>query len=60
MGGDGAFFLLLDRPEVYGPPPDPVVTTRDLPTMWKHAGAAALSLLGGLALSFALSGTGRR
>lgn len=54
VGGDGAFFLLLDRPEVYGLPPDPVVTTRDLPTMWKHAGAAALSLVGACALSFAL------
>ncbi|WP_030372541.1 4Fe-4S dicluster domain-containing protein [Streptomyces rimosus] len=54
VGGDGAFFLLLDEPEVYGLPPDPVVTTRDLPAMWKHAGAAALSLLGGAALSFAV------
>ncbi|MFH8409166.1 4Fe-4S dicluster domain-containing protein [Streptomyces sp. NPDC018019] len=54
VGGDGAFFLLLDEPEVYGLPPDPVVTTRDLPAMWKHAGAAALSLAGGLALSFAV------
>ncbi|MGW7266260.1 4Fe-4S dicluster domain-containing protein [Streptomyces sp. NPDC054842] len=60
VGGDGAFFLLLDRPEVYGLPPDPVVTTRDLPAMWKHAGAAALSLLGGIALSFAVTGKGRR
>ncbi|MEU1039375.1 4Fe-4S dicluster domain-containing protein [Streptomyces sp. NPDC005907] len=60
VGGDGAFFLLLDRPEVYGLPPDPVVTTRDLPAMWKHAGAAALSLLGGIALSFAVTGRGRR
>ena len=41
----GAFFLLLDEPEVYGLPPDPVVTTRDLPAMWRHAGAAALTLL---------------
>ena len=31
VGGFGAFFLLLDEPEVYGLPPDPVVTTRDLP-----------------------------
>ena len=31
IGGGGAFFLLLDEPEVYGLPPDPVVTTRDLP-----------------------------
>ena len=63
VGGDGAFFLLLDQPEVYGLPPDPVVTTRDLPAMWKHAGAAALSLLGGVAACFALaagSGRGRR
>jgi formate dehydrogenase iron-sulfur subunit len=56
VGGDGAFFLLLDEPEVYGLPPDPVVTTRDLPAMWKHAGAAAASLLGGLALTFAVAG----
>ncbi|MBI0375634.1 4Fe-4S dicluster domain-containing protein [Streptomyces albiflaviniger] len=66
VGGDGAFFLLLDEPEVYGLPPDPVVTTRDLPSMWRHAGTAALSLLGGVAAVFAaqagVSGrrTGRR
>ncbi|ALV31742.1 4Fe-4S dicluster domain-containing protein [Streptomyces sp. CdTB01] len=61
VGGDGAFFLLLDEPEVYGLPPDPVVTTRDLPAMWKHAGAAALSLLGGVAACFAATaGRGRR
>jgi formate dehydrogenase iron-sulfur subunit len=60
VGGDGAFFLLLDEPEVYGLPPDPVVTTRDLPAMWRHAGAAAVSLLGGVALSFALAGRRRR
>ncbi|MEU8906738.1 4Fe-4S dicluster domain-containing protein [Streptomyces mirabilis] len=56
VGGDGAFFLLLDKPEVYGLPPDPVVTTRDLPAMWRHAGTAALSLAGGIALAFALAG----
>lgn len=60
VGGDAAFFLLLDEPEVYGLPPDPVVTTRDLPAMWRHAGAAALSLAGGLALSFALPAMLRR
>ncbi|MDT0268004.1 4Fe-4S dicluster domain-containing protein [Streptomyces sp. DSM 44915] len=49
IGGAGAFFLLLDEPEVYGLPPDPVVTTRDLPAMWRHAALAALALLGGLA-----------
>ncbi len=41
VGGDGAFFLLLDEPEVYGLPPDPVVPTRDAASMWKHAAAAA-------------------
>ena len=40
-GGAGAFFLLLDEPEVYGLPPDPIVTTADLPRMWKHAALAA-------------------
>ncbi|MFF9687823.1 4Fe-4S dicluster domain-containing protein [Streptomyces sp. NPDC014623] len=60
VGGDGAFFLLLDEPEVYGLPPDPVVTTRDLPAMWRHAGAAALSLAGTAALSFVLPVLTRR
>src|ERR1700760_956389 len=40
IGGAGAFFLLLDEPEVYGLPPDPVATTRDLPGMWKHVAIA--------------------
>ncbi|WP_285780579.1 4Fe-4S dicluster domain-containing protein [Microtetraspora sp. NBRC 13810] len=53
VGGDGAFFLLLDEPEVYGLPPDPVVTTRDLPRMWAFAGTAALSMAAAVALSFA-------
>ena len=44
VGGAGAFFLLLDEPEVYGFPPDPVATTRDLPAMWKRAAVAALGL----------------
>ena len=45
VGGDGAFFLLLDEPEVYGLPPDPVVPTRDAPAMWKYAGMAAGALV---------------
>jgi formate dehydrogenase iron-sulfur subunit len=44
IGGGGAFFLLLDEPEVYGLPPDPVVTTRDLPEMWRHVAIAAAGL----------------
>jgi len=46
IGGGGAFFLLLDKPEVYGLPPDPVDTTRDLPNMWRAAATAALALVG--------------
>jgi len=44
VGGFGAFFLLLDEPEVYGLPPDPVVTTRHVRHVWgaTFAGAAAL------------------
>jgi len=56
VGGDGAFFLLMDEPEVYGLPPDPVVTTRDLPAMWKQAGYAALALAGAVAAAFAGAG----
>ncbi len=52
VGGDGAFFLLLDEPEVYGLPPDPVVTTRDLPGMWRRAAGAALGVAAAVALSF--------
>ncbi|MEV7229808.1 4Fe-4S dicluster domain-containing protein [Polymorphospora sp. NPDC051019] len=48
VGGTGAFFLLLDEPEVYGLPPDPVVTTRDLPAMWRRVAVAAAGLLVGL------------
>ena len=60
VGGDGAFFLLLDEPEVYGLPPDPVVTTRDLPSMWRHVGAAAATLAAVGAAAFAAAGLGRR
>nr|WP_232534405.1 hypothetical protein [Plantactinospora sp. KBS50] len=53
VGGDGAFFLLLDEPEVYGLPPDPVVTTRDLPRMWRRAGLAALTMAAAAVVAFA-------
>jgi formate dehydrogenase iron-sulfur subunit len=57
VGGDGAFFLLLDEPEVYGLPPDPVVTTRDLPSMWRRCIVAGVVLAGAVATAF---GGGRR
>jgi formate dehydrogenase iron-sulfur subunit len=52
VGGFGAFFLLLDDPEVYGLPPDPVVTTRDLPGIWRSTLLAAAALGTGIAASF--------
>ncbi|MGH1562573.1 4Fe-4S dicluster domain-containing protein [Mumia sp. DW29H23] len=52
VGGTGAFFLLLDEPEVYGFPPDPVVTTKDLPDMFRRASAAAAVMLAGVAVAF--------
>jgi formate dehydrogenase iron-sulfur subunit len=59
VGGDGAFFLLLDEPEVYGLPADPVVTTRDLPAMWRRAGIAAATLTVGAVAAFAAAAWGR-
>jgi formate dehydrogenase iron-sulfur subunit len=53
VSGFGAFFLLLDEPETYGLPPDPVATTRDLPAMYRSAAVAAGALLAGVAAAFA-------
>jgi formate dehydrogenase iron-sulfur subunit len=53
IGGAGAFFLLLDDPEVYGLPPDPASTTRDLPRLWRSAALAAGALVAGVALALA-------
>ena len=52
VGGFGAFFLLLDDPEVYGLPPDPVVTTKHLPAMWENMAAAAAALAVGIVGAF--------
>jgi formate dehydrogenase iron-sulfur subunit len=48
ISGAGAFFLLLDDPEVYGLPPDPVDTVRDISSIWGAAGKAAAVLGVGL------------
>jgi len=50
VGGFGAFFLLLDEPEVYGLPPDPVVPTKHLPRLWKQTALAAAALVVGMLL----------
>jgi formate dehydrogenase iron-sulfur subunit len=52
VGGFGAFFLLLDEPEVYGLPPDPVVPTKILPQMWRNTAIAAAATVVGAALAF--------
>jgi len=52
VGGFGAFFLLLDEPETYSLPPDPVVTTTFLPRMWANTAIAATAIVAGVALSF--------
>jgi formate dehydrogenase iron-sulfur subunit len=52
VGGFGAFFLLLDEPEVYGLPPDPVVPTKHLRQLWKSTALAAAAMFVGLAAAF--------
>jgi formate dehydrogenase iron-sulfur subunit len=53
IGGAGAFFLLLDEPEIYGLPPDPVVTTRDLPDMWRWVAVGAAAVVAGAVAALA-------
>jgi formate dehydrogenase iron-sulfur subunit len=50
--GMGAFFLLLDEPEVYGLPPDPEVVSRKFGTLWGSAAVAAGALAVGIAAAF--------
>jgi formate dehydrogenase iron-sulfur subunit len=47
LGGLNSFFLLVDRPEVYGLPPDPKMPSRNLaPSSW-------VSVLGGVLIGLA-------
>jgi formate dehydrogenase iron-sulfur subunit len=48
LGGLNAFFLLVDRPEVYHLPPDPKMPTRNLglSSMWTSLGGLAVALAG--------------
>ena len=52
VGGTGSVFLLLDEPEVYGLPPDPIVSTARLPEMFRSAGFAATGMLAAAAVAF--------
>ncbi|HTE59210.1 MAG TPA: 4Fe-4S dicluster domain-containing protein [Solirubrobacteraceae bacterium] len=59
--GGGAFFLLLDEPEVYGLPPDPVAPTHRLGTIWGAVGGAAAAIaLGVAAATLGAERRGRR
>jgi formate dehydrogenase iron-sulfur subunit len=44
-GGLNAFFLLVDEPEVYNLPPDPVSSTKKVGRSWRTMGLAAAGLL---------------
>ena len=59
VDGCGAFFLLLDDPEVYGLPPDPVAPTKKLPQMWRAGAAAAAGLVAAMAAAVLLGGSRR-
>jgi len=52
VGGFGAFFLLLDEPEVYGLPPDPVAPTKHLPRLWRSTALASLAVAAAVAAAF--------
>jgi formate dehydrogenase iron-sulfur subunit len=60
-GTDGlnAFFLLVDEPEVYNLPPDPVVPTRKSGDAWKAMGVAVVGMAFA-ALGAVLSGARQR
>src|SRR5919199_1685772 len=50
--GMGAFFLLLDAPEVYGLPPAPKVVTREFRSLGGPAAVAAATLAAGVLAAF--------
>jgi formate dehydrogenase iron-sulfur subunit len=56
LGGLNSFYLLVDRPEVYGLPPDPRMPSRNLrPASWWSALGAVLVGVAGL-ISFRMRG----
>jgi formate dehydrogenase iron-sulfur subunit len=50
-GGLNAFFLLVDEPEVYNLPPDPVSPLKKAPQAWRSMAAAAAALAGAALIS---------
>jgi len=59
LGGLNSFFLLVDRPEVYGLPPDPKMPSRNLVpgSFWSVLGGIVVGLLG--LVSFRTRGASR-
>jgi len=55
-GGLNAFFLLVDKPEAYNLPPNPVVPTKTVKETWRSFGFAAVGLLAAAVIS-AVAGT---
>ena len=55
--GLNAFFLLVDKPEVYNLPPDPVVPTKNVKDAWRSFGFAVLGLVAA-AIASAFAGRG--
>jgi formate dehydrogenase iron-sulfur subunit len=56
LGGLNSFYLLVDKPEVYGLPPDPKIPSRNLKpaSLWSGLGAILVGIAG--AISFRMRG----
>jgi formate dehydrogenase iron-sulfur subunit len=55
-GGLNAFFLLVDQPEVYNLPPDPVVPTKKAGQAWRSVAGAAAAMVGAALVAVLTSG----
>jgi formate dehydrogenase iron-sulfur subunit len=58
--GLNAFFLLLDKPEAYNLPPDPIVPTKTVKDAWKSMGLAVVGMAVTAIGSVLLAGNGAR
>ena len=56
--GLNAFFLLIDKPEVYNLPPDPMVPTKKAAQSWRAMGLAALGFAAAAMTAALVSRTG--
>ena len=52
LGGLNSFYLLVDRPDVYGLPPDPKLPSRNLKpgSLWSALGAVVIAVVGLISL----------